>query len=203
MQNTPDYFDALFTGDADPWKFKSRWYEARKRALTMASLLQPRYNSAFEPGCAGGELSTLLAQRCDRLLVSDGSAVAVEMARKNLHDQPNITVCQSWLPRQWPVKTFDLIVLSEFGFYLSGADVDAMGLKAAESLCEGGTLVACHWRRPISGCEVSGDEVHQRLFSAMSRVAKITQISQTLEPDMRLDVWSTDTRSVAQREGFA
>jgi hypothetical protein len=38
----PAYFEAMFAKSDDPWKFKSRWYERRKRALTLACLPDDR-----------------------------------------------------------------------------------------------------------------------------------------------------------------
>ena len=70
----PAHFEALFTSSNDPWGFRTRWYEARKRSLTLACLPHQRYASGFEPGCANGELSAVLAERCDHLLVCDGAA---------------------------------------------------------------------------------------------------------------------------------
>ena len=35
---TVDYFDRVYASSDDPWGFASRWYERRKRQLTMASL---------------------------------------------------------------------------------------------------------------------------------------------------------------------
>ena len=203
MQHTVGHFDALFSQDADPWQFKTRWYEQRKRALTLACLAQPRYASGYEPGCANGELSAALATRCDQLLVSDGSALAVGMATARLADLPHVTVTQAWVPQQWPTKTFDLIVFSELGFYLSGQSLDGVADKMVSSLGAGGTVVACHWRRPIQGCEFSGDQVHQRLLGRMREALPVASLSHLCEPDVVLDVWSSDARSVAQREGFA
>lgn len=199
MQHTADYFDALFEGNADPWQFKSRWYETRKRALTLACLPQLRYASAYEPGCANGELSAALATRCDNLLVTDGSPRAVAMSSARLADLPNVQVRQAWVPAKWPTETFDLIVLSEFGFYLGEEDLTTLAAKALRSLRPGGTVLACHWRRPIEGCEFNGDEVHHILSKAMA----LGQVSHAMDPDMRLDVWCRDARSVAQHEGFA
>ncbi len=199
MQHTAEYFDALFEANADPWQFKSRWYESRKRALTLACLPAWRYASAYEPGCANGELSAALAPRCDYLLVTDGSHQAVTMSTVRLAEFPNVQVRQAWTPSQWPQETFDLIVLSEFGFYLHAQELDTLAAKTMESLRPGGTVVACHWRRPIAGCEFKGDQVHQRLSNAMT----LYHVSQLLEPDMQLDVWSRDARSIAQTEGFA
>ena len=203
MPHDVRHFDAMFTSDADPWQFKSRWYERRKRALTLACLPQPRYASGYEPGCANGELSAALATRCDQLLVSDGSALAVAMATTRLAEFPNVAVTQAWVPMEWPVQTFDLVVFSEFGFYLDGQSLDGVADKIIASIRPGGTIVACHWRRSIAGCEFNGDQVHQRLLGRMLQACALTSISQIREPDVLLDVWSSDARSVAEREGFA
>lgn len=203
MQHTAQHFDSLFSRDVDPWQFRSRWYELRKRALTLACLPQLRYADAYEPGCANGELSVALASRCDRLMVSDGSSKAVALATSRLADVSNVQVRQHWVPQQWPTKTFDLIVCSEFGFYLNAEDLDGLADRISLSLRAGGTVVVCHWRRIIEGCEFSGDEVHQRLLMRMVKTTELTQVCQVLEPDMRLEVWCRDERSVAQREGFA
>ncbi len=198
-RHTREYFDALFQRHDDPWQFRSRWYEARKRALTLASLPAFRYASGYEPGCANGELSAALAERCDRLLVSDGSALAVQATRLRVTGLAQVQVRQAWLPAQWPDERFDLIVISELAYYLDATEIDALADHALASLQPGGTVLACHWRRPIDGCRFDGDEVHRRLAERLA----LSPLTHVLEPDLRLDVWCADARSVAQREGFA
>lgn len=193
------HFDALFAADPDPWKFKQRWYEARKRALTLACLPRDRYASGFEPGCANGELSAALAERCDELLISDVSEAAVASARDRLADQPQVSAVCAWLPGEWPERSFDLIVLSELAYYLGDAAIDVLASKASDSLRPGGDLVACHWRRPIEGCGLDGDAVHERLARALRK----KPVWSLIDPDFRLEIWSNETRSVAQREGLA
>ncbi len=199
MTFTSDHFDAIFAAGDDPWSYRTRWYEARKRNLTLACLPATRYASGYEPGCANGELSAALAPRCERLLISDGSAEAVGAARARTRHLPRVDVRQAWLPAQWPDEKFDLIVISEWAYYLGAADLDVLVLKIKASMEPGGTLVACHWRRPIPGCESSGDAVNQRLGSQLGWPRLIG----LEDADFRLDVWSGDARSVAEREGFA
>jgi SAM-dependent methyltransferase len=193
------FFDAMFDGNPDPWHFKSRWYESRKRALTLACLPAQRYASAFEPGCANGELSAALATRCERLLCSDGSALAVQAARSRLIDNPNTSVRQLWLPDEWPDEAFDLIVISELAYYLDAAQIAAFTECVLRSLTPQGTVLACHWRHPIAGCSISADEVRGLLASGLA----LPQLATHLETDFRMEVWSRDARSVAQREGLA
>ncbi len=192
-------FDALFAETDDPWQFRSRWYEVRKRALTLACLPSPRYVSAYEPGCANGELSAELATRCDRLLITDGAAKAVEAARCRTAALAQVEVRQAWLPDDWPAERFDLIVVSEVAYYLEAAALATFCERLAGSLAPGGTVLACHWRRPIEGCALDGDEVQRRLGDALG----LPRLLQVVDADLRLEVWCGDERSVAQREGLA
>ena len=128
---TPPGFDALFRHNEDPWGFRTRWYEARKRAMTLACLPQARYASGFEPGCANGELTAQLAGRCERLLASDVSPRAVELARTRLAALPHVEVVQALLPDQWPAGRFDLVVISELGYFVDGPSLDVMAASKA------------------------------------------------------------------------
>lgn len=197
---TPDanHFDALFAQSDDPWHFKTRWYEERKRALTLAVLPARYYASIFEPGCANGELSAALASRCDRLLVMDGSDKAVELAQRRLSDWPHAEARQGFLPQAWPDANFDLIVVSEVAYYLDANQLATLMRRVRAALNPGGTVLACHWRRPIEGCEFNGDQVHDRLHAGLG-MQRLTALT---EPDFRLDVWSLDERSAAEREGL-
>jgi trans-aconitate methyltransferase len=84
----PEYFEQLYRDDDDPWRFRTRWYEARKRQLTLAALPDEHYATVFEPGCSIGLLTADLASRCDHLLAMDISAEALHQARVGL--PPNV-----------------------------------------------------------------------------------------------------------------
>ena len=60
------HFETLFSGDADPWGYRTRFSEQRRHSLVLSMLDRPAYGNAFEPGCANCVLSTLLAGRCTR-----------------------------------------------------------------------------------------------------------------------------------------
>ena len=191
------YFDAMFADSHDPWKFASRWYEQRKRALTLACLPQARYATAYEPGCANGELSAALATRCERLLVTDGSERAVELARERVASLPQVEVRQAWVPDQWPDEQFELIVLSEFLYYLAPEALEVVIERVRGSLAPGGCVLACHWRPRIGDCALDGDAVHDRLAERLG----LQQLSALREADFRMDVWS-DAASVARQGGL-
>lgn len=193
------FFESLYAHSRDPWRFDGSWYEARKRGLLLASLPSPRYASAFEPGCATGHLTAELARRCDALHACDASASAADATRQRLESQPHVTVSQAWLPAGWPAsRTFDLIVLSEFLYYLPQDEQSAIARASRASLRPGGTVVACHWRHPIEGCASDGDAVHKLL----GRKLALSHTVAVRDADFCLDVWS-DGPSAAAHEGRA
>ena len=193
------YFDDLYRQDDDPWDYRASWYERRKRLLTIAALPRERYRSGFEPACSNGELSALLAQRCDSLYACDISGHAVRLARERLADVRNITVEQGAMPDQWPEASFDLIVIGELCYYLSREATAELARRACASLTADGTLVACHWRHPFEGKLQTADDVHAS-FDALPALNRLVQHA---EHDLLLDVWSKDGHSVAQYEGLA
>jgi cyclopropane fatty-acyl-phospholipid synthase-like methyltransferase len=198
MSVATPYFDQLFAGNDDPWAFRQRWYERRKRALTLALLTRPRYASIFEPGCANGELSVELAPRCDRLLCCDTAQAAVSLAQARLAGLAHAQVRQNRLPGQWPTESFELIVLSELCYYLDAADLDVLIDRVLASLTDDGQVLACHWRPTIEGCPQTAEQVHQRLQQRLG----MPHLVRHHESDFLLDLWSRDGTSVATQEGL-
>lgn len=193
------YFEQMYSESADPWGFRTRWYEQRKRALTAAVLPQRRYARGFEPGCSIGSLTAVLADRCDSLLAVDASERAVAAAAAALSGHPQVEVRGMRVPEEWPDGGFDLVVLSEVGYYLAGDDLDRLTDCAERSLVDGGTLLACHWRHPVDDYPVTGDEVHAVLGGRPGLDRVVTHI----EEDLLLDVWTKGrVPSVAHREGL-
>jgi SAM-dependent methyltransferase len=185
MTDPQSYFDSLYSSSADPWAYRQRWYEKRKRDLTLACLPRQRYNRGFEPGCSNGELSADLAQRCEQLLCTDLNAKAVNLARKRLSEFPGVEVQQCSLPEGWPPGEFDLIVLSEVGYYLSPDKWQQVAIQAGRSLAQGGTLLACHWLHPIDGCSMSGQDVHRLLAEHLA----LEPLVHHCEKDFILELW--------------
>ncbi|MDW5377980.1 SAM-dependent methyltransferase [Halomonas sp. HP20-15] len=202
MSFGPDDFKALYARSADPWHYETSWYEARKRALTLAALTRERYARAFEPGCSIGVLTAELAARCDVLLAWDTSEAALAAAHGRMaaagRDADVVTFASGWVPHVWPSGEFDLIVFSEIGYFLSRAQLLEAREHIAESLAPGGELLACHWRHPIQGGELDGDGVH-RLLDAIPGLQSVVHHH---EADLVIDLWSRVSDSLAQQEGL-
>ena len=201
MSTSQEYFEGMYAASPDPWSFETRWYDNRKHTLTVAALPRARYRSAFEPGCSTGMLTARLAPRCDALLAVDAVGSAVATTARRLAGQPHVTVAEARLPHDWPDRTFDLIVLSELGYYFDDEDLDTLVNRTLAGLEPGGDLVAVHWRRPVAEHARPGDEVHARLAAT----AGLERTARHEEADFLLEVYARTpppATSVAEREGL-
>jgi len=179
-----EHFDVLYEGSSDPWNLRSAWYERRKYAITVAALPRERYRSGLEPGCSIGELTRLLAARCDRLLAFDFAESAVDSARRAVVGMPHVAVERHALPAGLPPGSFDLIVLSEVLYYLSAPDlartVDAMTAR----LDVGGDLVAVHHRARDRCYGYDGHNVH----AALAACRELYEVARYDDDDFTLQV---------------
>ncbi|WP_421742409.1 PIG-L family deacetylase [Cellulomonas sp.] len=193
---TGEFFDATYGRHEDPWGYTDRWYEERKRALTLAALPGTRYGRVLEVGCGIGVLTAQLAERADDLLAVDVSTAAVERARERV---PGVRVEVADIASRVPEGLFDLVVLSEVGYYLDRPTLARVLGELRAQLAPGGTLLACHWRHPVAAYPLSGDDVHRLL----RRTTDLTLLAEHRETDLLLDVYADDPRSVAERTGLA
>jgi SAM-dependent methyltransferase len=183
------WFEDLFTTNPDPWGFDSTWYEQRKRALLGACLPRQQYGRAFEPGCAFGHLTEVLASRCDTLLAGDGAPSAVERARARIAALPDdvkagVSVEVLDLPDDWPAGPFDLIVVSELGYFFDPDDFEGLLDLMLGSLAPGGDLLAVHYRLNPDDAQ-TGDQVH----AAVRRRDGLERLVEHVEAEFLLDVW--------------
>jgi LmbE family N-acetylglucosaminyl deacetylase/SAM-dependent methyltransferase len=191
---TPAYFEKVYSRRDDPWRYRERWYEARKRDATLAALPRRRYPRTLEVGCSIGMLTERLADRSVDLLAIDVAERAVAQTRERLRDRDGARVEKRDASVDFPPGPFDLVVLSEVGYYFGDALDDVLA-AAHDALAPGGELLACHWRHPVADYPLSGDEVHARI----ARLGLRRLVSHE-EEDFVLEVWSSDDRSVARRE---
>ena len=194
-----EFFDATYDRHDDPWGYTDRWYEERKRALTLAALPEARYERVLEVGCSIGVLTAQLAERTDHLLAVDVSAEAAERARARTADLPHVQVEVADVADVVPPGPFDLVVLSEVGYYFSRPTLERVLAALRARLVPGGTLLACHWRHPVEAYPLTGDEVHR----VLRRTTDLALLAEHREADLLLDVYGDDPRSVAERTGLA
>lgn len=193
-----EYFAELYReNNGDPWRYEQRWYEQRKRDITLAVLPQPLFSTGIEIGCSNGVLSFELAKRCEYLMCMDANPTAIQLANQRLaHD--HVTVVQGIVPRDLPEQQFDLIVASEVLYYLEEQILQQLIDWMNTHLSHNGCIVACHWRYDIEGFGLNGERVHQLLKQHLNYFHSV----QLQDADFLLDVWTNSSDSVAAQEGL-
>jgi predicted TPR repeat methyltransferase len=192
----PDaYFDRMYEGSADPWQLRERWYEQRKFAITLAMLPHPRYRHAFEPGCSVGVLTEMLASRCDRVTATDVASAALDAARERLTGD-TVTLLRCSLDDPWPATDFDLVVLSEVGYYLRASALRDILDREVPRLTNPATVIAAHWRHSVEDYPMTGDETN----SVIAATPGLHRIGGYRDDDVAIDVFDTaSAASVAAR----
>jgi SAM-dependent methyltransferase len=154
------YFDALYRENPDPWKFETSEYETNKYADTIAALPQQQYQSAFEIGGSIGVLTEKLAAHCKALLSIDISPLAQQRAIQRCQHLPHVRFQIMNFPHEYPPQRFDLVLLSEVGYYWCWEDLQQAQQRILELLEPGGHLLLVHWTQDAPDYPLQGDHVH-------------------------------------------
>ena len=167
----------------------------------MALLPAARYRHAFEPGCSVGLLTEQLTARCDHVTATDVAAAALDATEGRLTRagrRDTATLLRSSFDTPWPAGDFDLVVLSEVGYYLSAARLRAVLDRECLRLAPDATLIAAHWRHPVADYPLSGDRTHH----IIAATAGLHHLGGYRDADVVIDVFSTGSAlSVAARTG--
>ena len=184
---TEKYFEDVYAAKDDPWDFTTSEYEAKKYAVTIDALPRENYANAFEIGCSIGVLTEKLAAKCGKILAIDVSEKALAQARERCENLPQITFEKMSVPQEFPVEKFDLILVSEVGYYLAPEDWQTATEKLLAHLTESGHIALVHWLPPVHDYPQTGDEVHDS-FAAFA-AGKMRNLHGAREENYRLDVW--------------
>ncbi len=184
---TPEYFEKVYAANDDPWDFQTSEYEAAKYEATLAALPRENYKNAFEIGCSIGILTEQLAKKCDALLSVDVSEKALERAKTRCRNLSNIRFQKMRFPEEFPDEKFDLILISEVGYYLSPSDWEKAMKKVYSQLTENGQVALVHWTPFVHDYPQTGDEVHDSFAEFADN--KLRKLSEKTADKYRLDVW--------------
>jgi LmbE family N-acetylglucosaminyl deacetylase len=173
----------------DPWGVDSRWYERRKRELLLAVLPRPRFGAALEIGCSTGALTRALATRADAVTGVDSSASALRAARQRLSGITNVELRQLHVPRAWPDGEYDLVVLSEVGYFLSPDELTRVVDRVSGCLAPDAAVVLCHWRHHVRGWVLDADAVHGQVERQLALPLRATYADDDVEIRVHASSW--------------
>jgi hypothetical protein len=90
------------------------------------------------------------------------------------------------VPYEFPQEMFDLIVVSEVGYYLSLEDLQITKALILKSLKPQGDLILVHWTPKAKDYPLTGDEVHEVFLDTEG----LKHLEARREEEYRLDVWT-------------
>jgi len=183
----PSYFDTLYQTDPDPWKFATSDYEAEKYATTIAALPKSCYRSALEIGGSIGVLTQKLAQSCNSVLSIDVSQLAQDQAIQRCKLFPQVRFQIMNFPHQYPQEKFDLVLVSEVGYYWGREDLHTAQQRIFELLEPGGNLLLVHWLPRSPDYPLTGHEVHNSFLEFVPKQIRHLQCQQNTK--YRLDLF--------------
>lgn len=184
----PTYFDHVYQANRDPWNFETSPYERDKYAATLAALPRPNYAEAFEIGCSLGVFTAQLAPRCGHLLAVDVSEAALAQARQRNADLPQVEFRLMQVPEEFPRQQFDLILVSEVGYYWSAADLARAADQLVAGLLPGGQLLLVHWTPPVHDYPLTGDDVHAFFLAKTAENGPLRHLTGQRHENYRLDL---------------
>jgi predicted TPR repeat methyltransferase len=184
-----DYFNDVYSHHDDPWKFETSPYELAKYEATIAALPSGKYKNAFEIGCSIGVLTQMLAGRCDNLLSVDAAEAPLAKARQRLKGVKQVTIEKMMVPDQFPANQFDLILMSEVGYYLSMPDLQRLQELIISSLEVNGNLLLVHWTPFVPDYPLTGDEVHDSFMKFSGNGKPFKHLLHQQQKTYRLDLF--------------
>ncbi|WP_231426138.1 bifunctional PIG-L family deacetylase/class I SAM-dependent methyltransferase [Pedobacter sp. Leaf250] len=179
-----DYFESLYTNSDDPWNFEKSEYERKKYEASLAAIPKLLYINALEIGCSIGIFTSLLGVYCKSLTAIDISKTALEKAKLRSLNSPHIKFKLGGIPGDFPNENFDLIVMSEVGYYLSMEDLLVTRNLIENQLNSDGILLLVHWTHFVVDYPISGDDVHECL-----KQSTLTHLEGSRSDDYRIDVF--------------
>lgn len=188
-------FDEMFEDGDDPWSSDS-WYERRKRDLTLAVLRREHYGRVLDLGCSTGVLTRALAERADHVVGVDVSRQALEVARRAT-TSPRIDwvlgrapeVVESLAGFEGLESDFDLVLLSEVGYFLRPFELWLTLGAVLRRLAPGGELVLVDWRHPTQDIPLDGPAVHAQVDAVCRKWSTVRLV----ERDVLVDSYEVST----------
>jgi SAM-dependent methyltransferase len=185
---SPEFFEGKYRENADPWDFATSDYERARYDAILHALDERKYVRAFEPGCSVGELTARLAGICGRVEAIDFSPSAVAIARERCRKLSNVYVTCESVAEARIQGGFDLIVLSEIGYYFEPKELERISARFLRHLVPTGVMLASHWLGESHDHLLSGDAVHDSLRLVAAQ-AGLVLVHSERHAEFRLDRW--------------
>ena len=184
-----EYFNEFYSHGDDPWNFESSPYELSKYKATLAALPRKTYKSVFEIGCSIGVLTKMLVPIAQKLLAVEPVDVPLEKAKKRLKNDQHVRLEKMLVPQDFPQEQFDLILLSEVGYFLSRKDLEKLAGLITDHLETGGQILLVHWTPVVPEFPQTGDQVHDYFIDLCQQKKHLKHLLHQRKEKFRLDLF--------------
>ncbi|RXJ44365.1 bifunctional PIG-L family deacetylase/class I SAM-dependent methyltransferase [Gelidibacter gilvus] len=183
------FFDTLYSDNADPWNFKHSDYELAKYQKTNEILGDSHFKNGLEVGCSIGIQTRFFAKHCDTLLAIDISKDALAEAEKNNNDLENVTFQVKDIVQDFPDGQYDFITLCELGYYFDPHTLQEIFQKVSEHLNTDGQFLMVHWTSYVREFPLNGNQVNQifRKFNTIEN--KFSCLTSYIHDNYELYIW--------------
>ena len=184
------FFDSLyrFSPSRDPWDLGDNPIDPAKTDA-VAALVRPEvHRRVLEVGCGPGFLTERLGRTAVSVLAVDSSAAAVEVARDRCRGLDGVELRVAHVPDDLRPDDmdFDLVVLSDVGYYFDLDGLRCLVADLRERTSHGAGLIAAHWSGPAPDHRIGADAVHRIIDSELGW----RRCSTGSLPQHRLDLWT-------------
>lgn len=148
-RSSSEFFESLYRSapTGDPWDFDRSPEEQHRFDQVVDALGPGRFDRGLEIGCSTGQLTRRLAERATQIVAIDTSASAIEVALRTCAGLDGVQLRVGHVPDGLAdvEGDFDLIVVSDIGYYFSEAGLEDLIRVLADRAAPGATLLAAHW----------------------------------------------------------
>ena len=184
-----DYFDEVYLQKEDPWDLATSSYERDKYDTTVAALPRTFYDHALEIGCSIGVLTETLLQKCRNILAVDIADAPIAQAKFRMRNYPQARIEKMSVPNSFPEEFFDLIVMSEVGYFFSIEDLNRLQEKIVAHLKKNGQLLLVHWTPFVPDFPLKGDQVHDFFMNRSGNEKQFKHLTHFRAEKYRLDLF--------------
>jgi 2-polyprenyl-3-methyl-5-hydroxy-6-metoxy-1,4-benzoquinol methylase len=130
-----------------------------------------------------------LAARCAKLLAVDISEKPLEIAKKRCGNQPQVTFKALDISKEFPGDTYDLIIISEVGYYLTEEKLLELYENCQKNSSNNGQILLVHWTGFVEEYPLSGREVHKLFEKYNSKEMVFSELAKITRPEYELVLW--------------
>lgn len=171
-----DRFDLLYETNFDPWDYLTSNYEEEKYLASLNTLPKQQYNLILEIGCSIGVFTNKLAALAQAVYAIDNSALALERAKNICSNHNNIHFIKTKIPYNIPrllYKKFDLIILSEFLYYLTPDELKKLANFLVQRLTASANLLLVNYSLHIDE-QIQGPQAAEYFCHFLSATNKVS-----------------------------